>query len=171
MAFAAAAQEYDPVIASIDEARQQAKESMKKNKSLGNEMVTTVNYTVRGQGKTTKTVRFYFNTAQGTYFMPEDSDPHFFYHPLYYVTVSYNIGKKKYNEEYLFDSSSQRLLFASTQDYDENGKRLDRQFYFHDGSIYLVLGPPATDFMQDHVIYQANDLRLAFDWIIQNPKE
>ena len=50
VAFAAVAQEYDPVIASIDEARQQAKESMKKNKSLGNEMVTTVNYTVRGQG-------------------------------------------------------------------------------------------------------------------------
>lgn len=172
-ALIAAAQQPDPIIASINKAYQEAKESTKKNKSLGNEMVTTLSYTVHGQGKTTETLHFFYNTVQGTYWMPDDSDadPHFLYHPLYFVTRSYNIGKLKYNEEYLFDSSSQRLLFASIQDYDENGKRLDRQFYFHDGSTYLVLGPPATDFMQDHVIYQANDLRLAFDWIIQNPKE
>ena len=171
MALTATAQQPDPVIASINDAYQQAKEATKKNKGMGNEMVTTINYTVRGQGKTTETLHFFFNTVEGTYAFVEDRDPHFFYYPLYYVTRSYNIGKLKYNEEYLFDSSSQRLLFASIQDYDENGKRLDRQFYFHDGSTYLVLGPPATDFMQDHVIYQANDLRLAFDWIIQNPKE
>ena len=172
-AFVAAAQQSDPIIASINKADQEAKEATKNNKSLGNEMVTTLNYTVYGKGKTTETLHFFYNTVQGTYWMPEgsDEDPHFLYHPLYFVTRSYNIGKQKYNEEYLFDSSSQRLLFASTQDYDENGKRLDRQFYFHDGSIYHVLGPAATAFMQDNVIYQANDLRLAFDWIIQNPKE
>lgn len=170
-ALAVAAQQSDPIISSINEAYQNAKESTKKNKSLGNEMVTTINYSVRGQGKTTETLHFFFNTAQGTYGLTDDPDPHFYYHPLFFITRSYNIGKKKYNEEYLFDSYSQRLLFAKTQDYDESGKRLDRQFYFHDGSLYLLLGPTATDYMTDMVVYQANELRLAFDWIIQNPKE
>ena len=135
MALAVAAQQSDPVIASINEAYRQAKESIKKNKDMGNEMVTKLNRTVRGQGKT------------------------------------YNIGKKKYNEEFLFDSSSQRLLFVITQDYDENGKRFDRRFYFHEGSFYHLMGPPATDFMIDQVFYLADELRHAFDWILQNPKE
>ena len=170
-ALVAAAQQSDPVISSINESYQQAKESSKKNKGMGNEMVTTLNYTVYGQGKTTETLHFFYNTVQGTYMITDDSDPHFFYYPLYFVTRSYNIGKKKYNEEYLFDSSSQRLLFVLTQDYDENGKRFDRRFYFHDGSLYHVIGPPATDFMKDMVFYQAEDLRHAFDWMIRNPKE
>ena len=170
-ALLAAAQQSDPIISSINEAYQKAKESTKKNKGMGNEMVTTLNYTVHGQGKTTETLHFFFDTVQGTYMLAEDEDPHFFYHPLYYITRSYNIGNKKYNEEFLFDSSSQRLLLAKTQDYDENGKRFDRHFYFHDGSLYHVLGPHATEFMEQHVIYQADELRHAFDWIIQNPKE
>ena len=165
------AQQTDPVISSITEAYQQAKASMKKNKSLGNEMVTTFDYTIRGKGKTTETLHFYYNTVQGTYLLVEDEDPHFFYHPLFFITRSYNIGNKKYNEEYLFDSSSQRLLYASNQDYDENGRRVERRFYYHDGSLYHVIGPAATAFMEEQVVYQANELRMAFDWLIQNPKE
>lgn len=171
-ALAAAAQQNDPVISSINEAYQQAREATKKNKNMGNEMVTTLNYTVRGQGKSTETLHFFYNTVQGTYWMTDEGeDPHFFYYPLYYITRSYNIGKKKYNEEYLFDSSSQRLLFALTQDYDEQGKRFDRRFYYHEGNLYHVVGPPATDFMKDRVFYQADELRHAFDWILRNPKE
>ena len=173
MALACAAEQPDPVISSIRDAYQQAKESMKKNKGMGNEMETTLNYTVRGKGKTTETLHFFYNTVEGTYWLAEgdDRDPHFFYYPLYFVTRSYNRGKNKYYEEYLFDPSSQRLIFALTQDYDENGKRFDRRFYFLDGSIYQVIGPAATSFMEDEVVYQANELQLAFDWIIQNPKE
>ena len=171
MALVSAAEQTDPIISSIKDAYQQAKESMKKNKGMGNEMVTTLNYTVRGEGKTTETLHFYYNTVQGTYMLTDDSDPHFFYYPLYFVTRSYNIGKKKYYEEYLFDSSSQRLLFALTQDYDENGKRFERRYYFHDRSVYNVVGPAATSFMEEQVILQAEELRLAFDWIIRNPKE
>lgn len=171
MALVTTAQQTDPVISSINDAYQQAKESMKKNKSLGNEMVTTFDYTIRGKGKTTETLHFYYNTVQGTYMFAEDGDPHFFYHPLFFITRNYNIGNKKYQEEYLFDSSSQRLLFASTQDYDENGKRFERRFYYHDGSLYHVIGPATTAFMEDNVVYQANELRMAFDWLIQNPKE
>ena len=175
IALVAAAEQPDPIISSIREAYQQAKESMKKNKGMGNEMVATFDHTVRNEGKTNETVHFYYNTVQGTYWLGDDDDqgqdPHFFYYPLYFVTRNYNIGKKKYYEEYLFDPSSQRLLFALTQDYDENGKRFDRRFYFHDGSIYHVIGPDATSFMQDMVFYQANDLRLAFDFLIGNPKE
>ena len=171
MALTATAQQPDPVIASINDAYQQAKEATKKNKGMGNEMVTTINYTVRGQGKTTETLHFFFNTVEGTYAFVEDQDPHFFYYPLYYVTRSYNIGKKKYNEEYLFDSYSQRLLFALTQDYDEQGKRFDRRFYFHEGSLYHLAGPAPTEFMIDMVGYQADELRHAFDWLLRNPKE
>lgn len=170
-ALVAVAQQPDPVISSINEAYQQAKESTKKNKAMGNEMVTTLNYTVRGQGKTTEELHFFYNTVQGTYGLTDDPDPHFFFHPLYYITRSYNIGKKKYNEEYLFDSYSQQLLFALMQDYDEQGKRFDRRFYFHQGNLYHVAGPSATDFILDHVVYQADDLRHAFDWIMRNPKE
>lgn len=171
IALAAAAEQPDPVISSIRDAYQLAKESSKKNKGMGNEMVTTLNYTVRGKGKTTETLHFFYNTVEGTYAMTEDRDPHFFYYPLYFVTRSYNIGKQKYYEEYLFNPSSQRLLFALTQDYDENGKRFDRRFYFHNGSVYSVDGPGITSFMKEHVYYQAEELRLAFDWLIRNPKE
>ena len=151
MALAATAQQPDPVIASINDAYQQAKEATKKNKGMGNEMVTTINYTVRGQGKTTETLHFFFNTVEGTYAFVD--------------------GKKKYNEEYLFDSYSQRLLFALTQDYDEQGKRFDRRFYFHEGSFYHLAGPAPTEFMIDMVGYQADELRHAFDWLLRNPKE
>ncbi len=170
--FTVAAEQADPIISSIQTAYQQAKESMKKNKGMGNEMVTTLDYTVRGNGKTTEKLHFFYNTVQGTYWLDEgdDRDPHFNYYPLYFVTRSYNIGKKKYYEEYLYDTN-QRLIFALTQDYDENGKRFDRRFYFQDGSLYHIIGPEPTPFMVDNVIYQANDLRLAFDWIIRNPKE
>jgi hypothetical protein len=173
MALACVAEQPDPVISSIRDAYQQAKESMKKNKGMGNEMVTTLNYTVRGKGKTTETLHFFYNTVEGTYWLAEgdDRDPHFFYYPLYFVTRSYNIGKQKYYEEYLFEPGSQELLFALTQDYDENGKCFDRRFYFHERNLYHVIGPEATSFMVDNVTYQANELRLAFDWIIRNPKE
>ena len=170
-ALVAGAQQPDPVISSINDAYQKAKESSKQNKGMGNEMVTTLNYTVRGEGKTTETLHFFFNTVEGTYMMTDDGDPHFFYYPLYYITRSYNIGKKKYSEEYLFDSYSQRLIFALTQDYDENGKRFDRRFYFHEGDLYHLVGPPPTEFMVDMVIYQADDLKHAFDWLARNPKE
>ena len=166
------AEQADPVISSIQNAYQQAKESMKKNKGMGNEMVTTLNYTVRGNGKTTETLHFFYNTDEGTYWLAEgdNRDPHFYFYPLYFVTRNYNIGKKKYYEEYLYDIN-QRLIFALTQDYDENGKRFERRFYFQEGNVYHVIGPEPTSFMVDNVIYQANELRLAFDWIIRNPKE
>lgn len=170
--LAVAAEQPDPVISSIQAAYQKAKESMKKDKDMGNEMVTTLNYTVRGNGKTTEKLNFFYTTDTGTFWLAEgdDRDPHFNYYPLYFVTRSYNIGKKKYYEEFLYDIN-QRLIFALTQDYDENGKRFDRRFYFMDGSIYHIIGPDATPFMVDDVIYRANELRLAFDWIIRNPKE
>lgn len=167
-----AAQETDPVISSVRAAYQQAKETMKKDKAKGNEMVTTLNYSVRGNGKTTETLHFFYTTDEGTYWLAEgdDSDPHFYFYPLYFITRNYNIGKKKYYEEYLYDTN-QRLIFALTQDYDENGNRFDRRYYFHDGNFYHVIGPEPTPFMIDEVTYQANELRLAFDWIIRNPKE
>lgn len=172
IAFAAVAQQPDPVISSVKEAYRQAKESAKKNKGMGNEMVTTMNYTVRHQGKTTETLHFYYNTVEGTYLLSDDSDPHFCYYPLYLVTRSYNIGKQKYNEEFLFDASSQRLLYAKKQYYDENGKRFDREFYYQNGSFYEMIGPPSTEsFMVESVYYEAEELRVAFDWLIRNPKE
>ena len=51
MALAAAAQQSDPVIASINEAYRQAKESIKKNKDMGNEMVTKLNRTHRARAR------------------------------------------------------------------------------------------------------------------------
>ena len=171
MALIAAAEQPDPIISSIRDAYQQAKENMKKNKSMGNEMVTKLDYTVRGKGKTTETLHFFYNTVQGTYMFTEDRDPHFLYYPLYFITRSYNIGKNKYNEEYLFDSYTQRLLFVLTQDYDENGKRFDRRYYFHNGELYDIIGREATDFTKELVVLQAEELRRAFDWLIRNPKE
>ena len=168
---ASAVQPNDPIITSIRNSYSQAKETIKSGKRQGNEMVTTLNYTVRNEGKTTETLHFFYKTVQGTYLMDDDGDPHFYYYPLYFITRTYNIGKKKYYEEYLFDSDNERLIFAFTQDYDENGKKFDRRYYFHNGEIYDVLGPAATPFMQERVMYQANELKHAFDWIIQNPKE
>lgn len=172
VALVAAAQHPDPVIESITETYLQAKESTKKNKNMGNEMVTTLNYTVLNKGKTTETLHFYYNTVRGTYMLTDDEDPHFLYYPLYFITRSYNIGKLKYYEEYLFDATSQHLLYVSTQDYDENGNRFDRRFYYHNGELYDMIGPSfSDDFMKNLVFYQADDLRHAFDWLIRNPKE
>lgn len=173
MTLAATAQQPDPIIAAIDQAYQQAKANTKKNKDMGNEMETTIHYTVYGNGKTTEKLHFYFNTVQGTFLLNEgdERDPHFLYYPLYLVTRDYNIGKKKYCEEFLFDPTSQRLLFAQTQDYDERGVRFDRRYYFTDGNLYRVDGPQPTALMQDIVVYQADELRHAFDWLLRNPKE
>ena len=173
MALTVAAEQPDAVVTSIRDAYQQAKASIKKDRIKGNEMVTSMSYTVRGEGKTTETLHFFYITEEGTYWLNEGDtrDPHFNYYPLYFVTRSYNIGKKKYYEEFLFDAKSQRLLFASNQDYDENGKRFERQYYCHNGSVYSAVGPDITPFMKEVIIYQANELRLAFDWLIRNPKE
>ncbi len=171
IAIAATAQESDPVIASIQDAYKQAKVMMKQNEGMGNELVTKANYTVRGKGKTTETFHFFYNTVEGTYLMDDDGDPHFFYYPLYFVTRSYNIGKQKYYEEFLFDPSSQRLLFALVQDYDENGKRIDRRFYYHEGNLYKVVGPTSTSLINSQVYYWSEEVRHAFDWIMRNPKE
>ena len=171
VALGAAAEDPDPLISSISTAYEQAHVAMKKNKSMGNEMVTKITRSVRGKGKTTETIHFYYNTVEGTWAMTDDSDPHFFYHPLYFVTRSYNIGKQKYYEEYLFDASSQELLFALTQDYDENGKRIERRFFYDEGTLYADLGPEPGPMMDQLVLMQANELRHGFDWLIQNPKE
>ena len=131
----------------------------------GNRIESLVVDTVLEHAVTDGHVRLRSDADLGT-----GEDEHFIYYPLYFVTRSYNIGKQKYYEEYLYDSS-QRLQFAIVQYYDENGKRFDRRYYFHDGDFYHVIGPEPTAFMIDEATYQANDLRLAFDWIIQNPKE
>ena len=171
MALAAAAEQPDPVITSIRDAYQKAKVMMKQNKGMGNELVTKSNYTVRGKGKTTETIHFFYNTVEGTYMMDDDGDPHFFFYPVYFITRNYNIGKQKYYEEFLFDPSSQRLLFALIQDYDENGKRFDRRYYYHDGNLYDVVGPPSDPFTNERVYYWSYELRHAFDWLMRNPKE
>lgn len=168
---AAAVQPEDIVITSIRDAYSQAKEAIKSGKRQGNEMVTTLTYTMRGKGKTTETLHFFYKTVQGTYLMDDDGDPHFYYYPLYFVTRSYNIGKNKYYEEYLFDTETERLIFAFIQDYDENGKKFDRRFYFKDGSMYDVLGPTPSPYMDEQVMVQANELKHAFDNIARNPKE
>ena len=152
VAFTALAlQPDDAVITSISNAYSQAKEAIKSGKNQGNEMVTTFNYTVRGEGKTTETL-------------------HFFY-PLYFITRSYNIGKRKYYEEFLFDTDTDQLIFAFMQDYDQNGKKIDRRFYFKDGSVYDTLGPAPSPYMAEQVMQQATELKLAFNNISRNPKE
>lgn len=170
VAFGAVAEDPDPLISSIDAAYEQAHVAMKKNKSMGNEMVTKITRSVRGKGKTTETIRFYYNTVEGTYLGNDGSDSKFFYHPLYFITRSYNIGKQKYYEEYLFDDN-QNLLYALTQDYDENGKRIERRFYYDEGTLYADQGPEPEPQMDQFVLMQANELRHGFDWLIQNPKE
>ena len=84
---AAAAQNPDPVIASIDEAYAEAKAMIKKNAKSDGCMTSTINYYVPGQGRTTETLNFYSRTVRGNYLMvDEDSEPHFHYYPLYFVT-------------------------------------------------------------------------------------
>lgn len=169
---AAAAQNPDPVIASIDEAYAEAKAMIKKNAKSDGCMTSTINYYVPGQGRTTETLNFYSRTVRGNYLMvDEDSEPHFHYYPLYFVTRDYNIGKKKYHEEFLYDSKTERPIFALTQDYDEQGKRFDRRFYFQGSSVYTMLGPEPTANTDMLVYYWAEELKHGFDDLMRNPKE
>ena len=173
LALTAAAEQPDPVVTSIGNAYKQAKVSIKKNKAKGNEMVTTFNYTVKGKGKSYETIHFFYTTAQGTFaMMDEGEDPHFYYYPLNFVTRYYNIGKQKYYEEYLFDPESERLLFALTKEYDDNGKPYYRRYYLNEGSVYKAVGGPAvTSFDEACLKLQADDLLHSFNNLIRNPKE
>lgn len=167
-----AAEQSDAVVSSIRNAYQQAKASIKADRSKGNEMVASFKYTVRGKGLTTETVHFFYVTDEGTYLLADDGeDPHFNYYPLYFVTRSYNLGNKKYYEEYLFDKSSQRLIFVYIRGYDANGKRAEQRLYYSDGDLHTSIGPSATSETPEMIVYTARDLRNAFDWLIRNPKE
>ena len=79
------------------------------------------------------------------------------------------IYKQKYDDKTLLLDDVE--LKGPIDMFDENGKRFERRFYFHDGQVYKVVGPEATSFAQEQVVYQADELRHAFDWIIRNPKE
>ncbi len=173
MAIAAAAQQPDPVITSIRDAYRQAKAGIKQNKSKGNEMVTTMRYTVRGSGLTTDELHFFYVTTEGTYMLNEgdNRDPHFNYYPLNLITRYYNKGAKKYYEEYLFDPESERLLFVLNQGYDDDGNYYERRLYFNGGSVYKVVGTDTSTFDQQVITLQAGELRHAFDNLINNPKE
>lgn len=169
---AMAAEQSDAVVSSIRKAYQQAQASVKADRSQGNELVTTARYTVRGKGKTTETLHFFYVNEEGTYLLAKDGeDPHFFYYPLYFVTRIYNIGNKKYYEEYLFDKSSQRLIFVYIRGYDTNGQRAEQRLYYHEGDLYKVVGPSATSETPEMITYTAADLRNAFDLLMRNPKE
>lgn len=172
IALASGAQQADPVVTSINSAYAQAKESIKANKRMGNDMVTTIHYYVPGKGRTTETVKFFFYTTQGIFALtPLGEDRTFHYYPLFFITREYNIGDRKYYEEYLFESSDEHLIYASTQHYDEQGKRIDRKFYFKEGNVHAVTGPAATQRIQEDVYYQAMELKHAFDNMVKNPKE
>lgn len=173
MALTAAAEQPDAVITSIREAYSQAQSAVKQNKGQGNELVSTMRYTVRGSGLTTEVLHFFYVTTEGTYLLNEGDtrDPHFNYYPLNLVTRSYNMGAKKFYEEYLFEPDSQRLLFVLMKGYDDNGRRYERRFYYKDRELYKFVGTEATDFEKECVAYQADELLHAFDWLMRNPKE
>lgn len=168
-ALTVTAQQPDPVLNAITQNYQLTKESLKKNKALGNEMVTKFTYTVLGQGKTTETLHFFYETVRGTYLLASDEDKHFNYYPLRFVTRSYNIGKKKYYEEFLYDKN-QQLIFALYKGYNNLGKPAEQRFYLEDGSFYKTIGENITPRIED-VFYQAEELRRAFDLLARNPKE
>ena len=166
------AQAPDPVITHIDEAYSKTKALIKKNAKSEGDMTTTIHYYVPGQGRTTETMKFYCRTVRGNYLMiDEDSEPHFHYYPLYFVTRDYNIGKRKYHEEYLYDSTTERPIFALVQDYDDQGKRIERRFYFQDSNVYAMLGPEPTSRTDMLVYYWAEELKHGFDDLMRNPKE
>lgn len=172
IALASAAQQPNEVVESINAAYAKAQESIKANKRMGNDMVTTIHYYVPGKGRATETVKFFFYTTQGIFALtPPGEDNTFHYYPLFFIARDYNIGDRKFHEEYLFESSDEHLIYASTQHYDEQGNRIDRKFYFKEGNVLAVTGPAASQRIQDDVYYQAMELKHAFDNMVKNPKE
>ncbi len=168
----AAAQDPDPVMARIDEAYATAQAAVKQNAQSEGDMTTTIHYYVPGHGRTTETMKFYCRTVRGNYLVTdEDMDPHFHYYPLYFVTRDYNIGKQKYHEEFLYDTTTERPIFALTQEYDDQGKRVERRFYFQDSNVYAMLGPAPTSRTDMQVYYWAEELKHGFDDLMRNPKE
>ncbi|MBP3739113.1 MAG: hypothetical protein J6I72_08725 [Muribaculaceae bacterium] len=168
---ARAAQPGDPVIDAIDKAYRQAQEAIKHDSKMGNDMVTTVRYIVPEKGKTTATLRFFFKTIQTEMYMPDENVEPYYYHPLYFIERTYNVRTHKLCEQYLFDPSTEQFLFALVQDLDELGQLVERRYYYHEGDIYSKQGEPGEPNDEIIVMYQAQDLKRAFDNIIMNPKE
>lgn len=167
IAFSTVANETgDPVINAIKSEYSQAKNIIKsndKNKATRNSMTTTMRYLVPGKGMATETVQFFFNTEQ----FGENNE--FVNYQLFFVTRQYKLGDRKCYEEYLYNNNSQPV-FVFIQDYDDNGKRQDKRFYYLDGSIYKTLGP-TMDYEDLSTMIQAQDYRQSFDNLIRNAKE
>ena len=98
------------------------------------------------------------------------------------VCLAMPVRKESYRSSHLFpyffnmlsegaNRQEQTLLYALTQDFDENGKLIERRFYYDEGTLYADLGPEPGPLMDQMVYLTANELRHGFDWLIQNPKE
>ena len=168
---AGASQPGDHITNAIDEAYRQAKETIKRDTKMGNDMVTTVQYIVPGTGKTTETLHFFFKTIETKLYSGDDKVEASYYFPLYYVVSTRKVRLTPLREEYLFDPSTERLIFAHVQELDERGAVVDCRFYFHDGAVYSVQGETTPPVMDSVVMFRAQDLKHAFDNLIRNPKE
>ncbi len=163
--ISAAAQEADPVIASIRQAYDKACQTIKRgDKNARNEMVSTLKYQVPGSGQVTETFRFFSRLEV----FGENNE--FTNYALYFVTRQYKIAGRKYYEEYLFNRNS-TPIFVFKQGYDEAGKKTEKRLYYQNGTIYSVVGELTETYEAEISYAYATEFRQAFDNLIRNAKE
>ena len=156
----------DPVILSIRNCYNKAQEAVKNNgkdKQKRSDMVTTLHYMVPGSGPTTETLQFFFNMA----LFGEESE--FVDYRLYFITRKYNLGNRKFYEEYLYDNG--QLVFVFKQGYNSDGKKVDKRLYYRNGEIYQVVGELTEPYETEITRYLANDYLVSFNNLIRNAKE
>ena len=109
---------------------QQAIAMMSEEEHLCSRLVTTTQSNLPGSGIRKETVTCYFADYGED---EEEWNPD--YRP-YFITRKYNVGARKFYEEYLFDGSTGRLIFVFIQgDSSEGGKDETRYYFGPDGLI------------------------------------
>ena len=162
-----AAAEDDAVITDIGKQYHQALTTIKQHKRTAakHDMVTTMRYEVPGKGAAVETLHFFFNLEQ----FGENGE--FVNYQLFFVTRQLRLAGRHYYEEYLYDNRSGQLAFAVKRDYDSAGKRVEKRFYYRDGTIYRTTGAPLGQYEDDLTMMLSQDYRHAFDNLIRNAKE
>ena len=157
----------DAVITSISKEYNQAQATIKTHKrsQAKNDMVTTMRYDVPGKGAAVETLHFFFNVEQ------YGDQGEFINYQLFFVTRQLSLGGRKYYEEYLYDSQTGQLSFTVKRDYDSDGNRVEKRFYYRDGTIYRTVGGPLNLYEDELTYFLGQDYRHAFDNLMRNAKE
>ncbi len=114
-------------IESIRKAYTQAKSDMQQNDSKDfndkNDMLVSSNYTTP-EGNTRETIHYYYR-------MMRDERTLMVYYQPYFIVRQFNVGKRQFYEEYLFEGHGPTLTFVFRKYADPKGNPVEERYYYN----------------------------------------